>query len=105
MLRSLSLLATISFVAFSPGTTGESTSVGTSAKTGAHRHKHAKRESRDPGWLNKTWLGQDGYILLGDMGRATPARAGPQAEETISPWQAEEHRLLSLRLHLQNQPP
>ena len=40
----------------------------TCAKKGAHRHKHAKRESRDPGRLNKTWLGKDGYGFLGDMG-------------------------------------
>ena len=48
----------------------------------------------------QTRLGQDGYIVLNDIGRTTPEMGDPLAEETITSWQAEKRRLLSLSLHL-----
>ena len=59
-------------------------------------------KTRQPGPRvpQQTRLGQDRYSVLIDIGRTTPVMAEPLAEETITSWQAEKRRLLSVRLHL-----
>ena len=59
-------------------------------------------KARQPGPRvpQQTQLGQDRYSVLIDIGRTTPEMGDPLAEETITSWQAEKRRLLSLSLHL-----
>ena len=61
-------------------------------------------KTRQPGPRvpQQTLLGQDRYSVLIDIGRTTPEMGDPLAEETITSWQAEKRRLLSLRLHLRD---